>query len=216
MYLFGLILCFLLLFVMNQKQLLFLFLSVFIGIHFSLKVLYQFFQWREESKIMPYVYYYIVPQFHFNYKVFAPEPPLAREFFVYRGILKDSSKTLWFEDGNAILQKAYENRFSVHYKRWKIVNYLGFQCNSVYVQLLQNPSIQHLGEDKVKEIANQQIVYYPQYKNACNYAHQKLIDKGYFDLLAVEVAYLRKPVSLNQNDTLVSQVQKFPLFKVTQ
>ena len=171
----------------------FLLLGVFI-FHVSMKLIYQFADHGKSNSIVQFAYWYNVPQFHANYSVFAPEPPDKREFFVYRGYLKDGIKTPWFEDGTTLLQQARENRFSAVYKKWKIQNYLGFQTNKIYLQLLRNPSIQHLGKNKVKEIAQQQIVHYPQYLTAARYAETKLNERNLEDIEAVEFAYLIKYV----------------------
>ena len=184
----------------------FLLLGVF-AFHVSMKLIYQFADHGKSNSIVQFTYWYNVPQFHANYSVFAPEPPDKREFFVYRGRLEDGTKTPWFEDGTALLQQARENRFSAVYKKWKIQNYLGFQTNNIYLQLLNNPSIQHLGESKVKEIAQQQIVHYPQYLNASRYAETMLKERNIEGIEALEFAYLIEYVESEKG----FEAQFFPL-----
>ena len=199
---------------MTRNKVLFWVLSVILLFHFSMKFIYQFTDYNKAGKFYTFSYNYIVPQFHFNYKVFAPEPPTAREHFLYRAILNDGSKTKWFEDGSGILFDAYQNRFSVIYKKWKMVNYLGFQTNKIYVELLKNPSIQHLGKDKVIEIANQQIIYYPQYINACRYANDTLVAKGVENFSAVQIAYLMDHVERPNESENSFEAQLFPIQKI--
>lgn len=187
----------------------FLLLGVFL-FHVSMKLIYQFGNHSQRSKILQFAYWYNVPQFHANYSVFAPEPPDKREFFVYRAHLKNGEKTKWYEDGTALLQQSRTNRFSAVYKKWKIQNYLGFVTNNIYIQLLNNPSIQHLGEQKVKEIAKDQIIHYPQYKNAARYAETKLRERELGKIKAVEFAYLVKYVKPEKG----YKAQFFPIKKL--
>jgi len=196
---------------MMKNKVLFYVLSVLLVFHFSMKFIYQFSDYSSLGKAYLYSYNYLVPQFHFNYKVFAPEPPTAKEHFVYRAIFKDDSKSKWFEDGSTLLLEAKQNRFSAVYKKWKIVNFLGFQTNQIYVQLLKNPSIQHLRKEKIMEVAKQQIIHYPQYKNACNYALINLENRGLIEIKGVQVAYLRDEVELPLASKNNFEAQLFPV-----
>lgn len=183
----------------------------FIGfvLHFAALVLYAFPQNSLPEWVAKPLNFYINPQFHFNFRVFAPEPPTESELFVFRYHLTNGEKTSWKEEGRELLEEAYSNRFSSAYNRWKIQSFVGFRLFELYERLMLTSGNVGLPETEQQMTVMRQLTVYPAYKNAVKFVTQKAENYvAYNKVKALEFAYLKIPVDNRQKPV----IQKFPIF----
>ena len=185
---------------MQQNKVAFFTGLLLLIIHLSFMTLYQFRGSIENESVNKIIEFYITPQFTNDFTVFAPDPPLGREFFVYRGEDSKGDWTPWYEDATSLLQKAHSNPFSADYKRWKIQNILGFDLFSSYSYLLEND-----------DFPNNFIKLLPIYKKGNKYAIKRVQDRNpEMKFESVQIAYIMQYVDSNKNPS----IYKVPIYSV--
>lgn len=190
----------------KKKVVVYLIFGLFV-FHFIVMGLYVFRNNGLPQKVVAAINFYINPQFHYNFKVFAPNPPLGRELFVFRMYLKNGQKTKWIEVGTELLYNSYQNRFSSAYNRWKIQNHVGYRLFEVYNQLKWAKLLEGVSEDAAQTYAQKKIVNYPQYVNAAKFCLENSPNYvAITDVDAIEFAYIKQ--------TKQPLVVKFPKYKL--
>lgn len=96
---------------MNKKQLItFGCCLIFLG-HFTALLIYAL-----PKRFVPHIlqfatYHYIVPQHHYNFKIFAPEPPMHNEIFAFREV-EDGRLKKWVNLNSYYISQHQRNRFA--------------------------------------------------------------------------------------------------------
>ena len=117
---------------------------------------------------------YIGPFFHQNFQVFAPEPPLARQRFLYRVQFDSGDWSSWVDPGLPILERHHGNRFAAHGKEFNVYESMAHNLRALY---------ERYDRDLDERIPNRQyvldsaMVHTGAFQMANRYAAEKAVEK---------------------------------------
>ena len=182
------------------------FFTILFLCHFAATVIY-----LTEGKYTPdYVNYrigkYMLPLFHQNWKVFAPEPAISSARLFYRTQKQDSTWTRWKDPGFEWILKHQQNRLSYYGKKYYI-----------HKRILRQ--LETAAEDKIIIIENSSntcvdstITNTPEYKLAKTYI-QNITENKNALTHEFSIIYFEVPPPEKKNEKRTVKVIRFPKFQ---
>ena len=101
-------------------------------LHFVVVVLYVLpHSWFPEP-VNTATYHYMVPMFHQNWSIFAPEPPLTNDRLYYRVQDESGTWSAWIDPGAELREKHETYRLTYHWKLYNIYETLGRNLHTTW------------------------------------------------------------------------------------
>ncbi len=119
-----------------------------------------------------YVGAYILPWFHQDWKLFAPEPPMMDLYMYYKVQFEDSTWSEWQDPARPLIAKHQRNRFGIDDRRYAL--------HDISLRLLYDDKIKYQNHEDHPEIlkttwANKNTVKYFKQWAGVNYPDQDII-----------------------------------------
>ncbi len=138
-----------------------------VGLHFAITVIYllpgSWFSYRFNSVTS----HYMVPLFHQNWQLFAPEPPKSNDRLLVRTIKADSSRSEWHEPAKLILDQHQRFRVLPAGKLYNVLEDVGRRLNGDHYRYYKYYRAKGHNEVAAAEKASSLLPRTETYKRAC-------------------------------------------------